>query len=244
MSRRHDGRSRRRGIEAPHLGISDIHLTRVVAVFASTGAGIVHTLVTDDHWKEWRLSGLFFAAVAVTQFGWAMAAAVRDGRALMGIGVAANAGVLLLWGVSRVTGLPLGPHAGVPEQVSAADLLTVALELVVCAMAGWSLRRPAAWSRSLPRSAVAVCAAWLLVAAFTVPAIGDAADGHSHGTDPGHTGDEHDGHPHTPGDGVHPTDGAGGGTHGHHPTAPSGSPSPRKTPAHGGPGHSHANHPH
>lgn len=240
MQRPHSHRSRRYAAPAPRRGVSDVHLTRVTAVFASTGAGIVHTLVTDDHWKEWWPSGLFFAAVTVAQFGWAMTAAVRNGRGLMALGVLVNAGILLLWGVSRVTGLPFGPHAGVPEQASTADLLTVGLELIVCVAAGWSLRRPLAWSRSLRHSAVAACAAGFVAAVFTVPAIADAAGGHSHGSEEHHS----DGHPHTPGEEAHTTsDTSGGGTHQHHTPPPATVPSPRPT-GHGKPGHSHSGHPH
>jgi uncharacterized protein (DUF305 family) len=70
------------------------------------------------------------------------------GPSLFFCGIAANLGVVALWLVTRIAGIPFfGPHAGEVEAVGAADLAatTVELALIVALVALWRpARRPAA----------------------------------------------------------------------------------------------------
>lgn len=143
--------------------------TSLVAL--SVAAGTVHLTVASDHFGEFFLFGLFFVVVGAVQIGWGATVAMVgpvDRLLLLSIG---NALVVGLWAVSRTTGVPLGPSAGVPEPVGYADVVTSVFEvvLVVLAVASLSQRRttaltrgPALWSIPVlitPLTALAVLSA-------------------------------------------------------------------------------------
>lgn len=175
--------------------LTDTRLVLLLAALASTAAGIVHAAAIPAHWTEWPLAGWFFALVAVFQVGWAVLLFAFGNRVLVVSGIAANAGLVLLWAVSRWQGLPFGPHGGMPEAVGFADALTSVLEAWIALSLLWSL---------LPRVTHGVLAiggyrlAAALAGAFLgltlIPGIGSAL---SHGGE-GHTHEEseEDGHHH------------------------------------------------
>ncbi len=66
----------------------------------------------------------------------------RPTRALLGGGALINAGALLVWGVSRSVGLPVGPGEGGPEPVGLADSGVVAAELAMVLGFALTLRCP------------------------------------------------------------------------------------------------------
>ncbi|WP_051399534.1 hypothetical protein [Haloechinothrix halophila] len=118
---------------------TDTRLAVLLAAFASIGAGAIHVAVVPNHWQEWPLSGVFFAGLAAFQLGWA-AVIIRWPRpTILGIGLVANLGAMILWAVSRVWGVPFGPHAGVPEAVGAPGVLTMVLEASILLGVTWSL---------------------------------------------------------------------------------------------------------
>ena len=82
-------------------------------------------------WPSGCWPALFFAVLGAAQIGWGLAALARDRapfpRAVIGV----NVGVLALWVVSRTVGLPVGPEAGTAEAVGRADVLCMALQLLV-----------------------------------------------------------------------------------------------------------------
>jgi hypothetical protein len=49
----------------------------------------------------------------------------------------ANLGSIALWGLSRTTGAPFGPHAGEPEAVQAAGIFALMLQCYVVMGAAW-----------------------------------------------------------------------------------------------------------
>jgi hypothetical protein len=106
---------------------------------ASAGAGLVHLAVCPEHFREASLFGAFFAVAAVAQFVWADRVLRRDAsdRLLMW-GAIGNAAVLVLWVVSRTTGLPIGPDAGVAEAVGPLDTLAGVLEAAVVLNGLWA----------------------------------------------------------------------------------------------------------
>lgn len=188
----------------------------VVAAFASLGAAAIHAAAAPDHYGEWWAAGVFFYAVAAFQALWALVALRSPGRAVMMLGVFGNVGVLVTWALSRTVGMPVGPTAGVPEEIGQAGLTAVALEAVVCLAALWRIGRQSAPGLATGLRTVLVAGA---VAAFvvgvSVPAV-QAALTHSHGAEgesASHGHDEDDGHddpPGEPGDVQAPNDGDDG----------------------------------
>jgi hypothetical protein len=120
---------------------TDSALAARLAAIASVGAAVIHLAVMPSHWQYWLPAGLFFAVIAVFQVAWALAAWARPGAPLLGIGVAVNGACVVLWAWSRTTGLPFGPHAGVPEPVAAADICALLLQCYAVMGAGWAWLR-------------------------------------------------------------------------------------------------------
>ncbi|WP_248831495.1 hypothetical protein [Frankia sp. Mgl5] len=181
--------------------MADIGARRIVAAFASLGAAATHAAVAPSHFTSWPLSGVFFFATAVFQAGWALAVMRSAGRRTVATGLLVNAGVILVWVLSRTAGFPAGPHAGVPEQVDRVDLTAVAFQIVVCVLALWSLRaRPARGFRSSFSAAAVIGAVGAGVTGFTLPAV-ELAGSHGHGDSHGHEmTDESVPHSHSSGD--------------------------------------------
>jgi hypothetical protein len=95
-------------------------------------AAIIHLLVMPEHFEEWWGYGTFFLVVALAQGLYALFLLRRPGRPLLLAGVAGNLAIVILWLVTRTSGIPLlGPHAGEIEEVGALDLLCTLAELGV-----------------------------------------------------------------------------------------------------------------
>jgi hypothetical protein len=121
----------------------------------SLGAGVIHFAVSGDHYELSWAHGTFFAVVAWLQLSWAVAVVLRPTRWLLTAGALLNAGILGVWAMSRVWGVPVGPDPWTPENVTWADGLSSALELGIVVLALVVLVRPAVAQHKL-RPAVAV----------------------------------------------------------------------------------------
>ncbi|WP_205324196.1 hypothetical protein [Glycomyces sp. YM15] len=170
-------------------------LARHTAAVASLAAAVVHAFATPAHWGEWPLAGAFFAAAAGFQLIWGLLAFPFGHAFLRAAGLVANVGLLGLWAVSRVWGVPFGPHAGVPESFGAADLIVAAMEVAIVVGLLWSLlprERHGIVSAGGYRAAVVL--AFIAFGAMAVPGSAAALE-HSHAHD-AETTDHDDGHDH------------------------------------------------
>jgi hypothetical protein len=124
------------------------YLRWLLAAF-SVGAGVVHLAVSGEHYDVSWLHGTFFAIVGWLQIAWAVGIVLRPARRLLVAGVVLNAGVISVWVMSRIWGVPVGPDAWTPEAVGLADALSTGLEagIVLCALA--VLTEPSLATRSL-----------------------------------------------------------------------------------------------
>ena len=137
-----------------------------VAVAASATAGVIHFAAISEHWATYRAAGIFFLALGAFQVVWAALVAGRPGRGLYAAGAAASLVTIAVWAVSRTSGLPFGPFAGIPERVGRADVISTILEeLLVLAIV--VLAFAPAGSRGLTRSAYRGAVA--LIGAAAVP---------------------------------------------------------------------------
>jgi hypothetical protein len=121
----------------------------------SLGAGVIHFAVSGEHYDLSWTHGTFFAVVAWLQLSWAVAVVVRPTRWLLAAGALLNAGILGVWAVSRVWGVPIGPDAWTPESIGWADALSSVCELGIVALALAVLVRPEVAQHKL-RPAIAV----------------------------------------------------------------------------------------
>jgi hypothetical protein len=134
---------------------------RFTVAVASAGAATIHFAVIDQHFAEYWLFGVFFAAVALAQLGWVVAVVSNPARTVYVVGALGNALIAVTWVISRTAGLPFGPEAGEPEPVSVADAVSTAFELAVVVgtlllLRGLDLRR--SWEMRFVRPAVAIAA--------------------------------------------------------------------------------------
>jgi hypothetical protein len=95
-------------------------------------AAIIHLWVMPEHFEEWWGYGTFFLVVALAQGLYALFLLRWSGRPLLLLGVAGNLVIVILWLVTRTSGIPLlGPHAGEVEEVGALDLFCTLAEIGV-----------------------------------------------------------------------------------------------------------------
>ncbi|ADT99845.1 hypothetical protein [Mycolicibacterium gilvum] len=169
------------------LSNTDSGLAARLAAFASLGAGVVHAAVVPAHWSEWMPAGVFFAAMALAQAGWALLILLRTTAPVLFFGIALNISAIVLWALSRSAGAPFGPHAGTVEHIQGADLCALLLEIYAVMGAGWVWRRGRR-GESIPAFAnalVSLGAAGVVILASTVGVTSGLRHGH-HDAGAGH----------------------------------------------------------
>lgn len=127
---------------------------RVYATGLSAGAGMIHWIVTPEHFAHWWGYGVFFLAAGAAQVAYAVWLALNQPsrRGLM-IGLLGNGMIIALYLVTRSMGIPLfGPSAGEVEPVGSVDVISKAAELALmaCLVLMLRARRDAAHEYSLP----------------------------------------------------------------------------------------------
>lgn len=93
-------------------------------------AALIHLRVMPEHFEEWWGYGTFFLVCAVAQGLYVPILLRWPGRPILLLGVAGNLSIVILWLVTRTTGIPLfGPHAGEVEEAGALDLACTLAEV-------------------------------------------------------------------------------------------------------------------
>jgi len=154
---------------------------RVAAIAALFGAEMIHVAVMNAHFTEWVGAGVFFLVISVIEGLLAAGLLVVPSRRLCLVAAAMSLATVAVWAVSRTTGLPFGPAAGVPERIGRADSVSTLFEI---GTAVWLLMisrtetaRPARASRVRATAAVAVVA---VIALMTAAAVRTAAEPSGH----------------------------------------------------------------
>jgi hypothetical protein len=117
------------------------------ACVLSLVAGLVHGIVSPDHFAEWWGYGVFFIVAAFAQATYGaiplfhrmvedksvLAAWSRPKlRAFLWVGILGNCATLLLWLVTRTVGIPFfGPEAGKVEAIGFWDSLSKLVEIAL-----------------------------------------------------------------------------------------------------------------
>jgi len=100
-------------------------------------AALIHLWVTPEHFEEWWGYGTFFLIVTGGQAAYALTLLRWSGRPLLLVGVGGNLAIVILWLVTRTSGIPLfGPHAGDIEEVGGLDLVCTLAEIGIAALLG------------------------------------------------------------------------------------------------------------
>jgi hypothetical protein len=122
------------------LGASTLAL---VAGLSGLAAGI-HLTVAPEHFDEWWGYGVFFVLVAIGECALVGALAARPRSWVVQAGIWASLATMLMYFLSRTSGIPLGPAAGVVEPVELPGLAATAAEgalvVVLCRLVGGRAR--------------------------------------------------------------------------------------------------------
>ena len=162
---------------------------------ASIAAGVLHLTAASAH-EHHALIYAFFVGTGFLQIAWGTTVAVlRRPTPLLFLGALGSAGLIAVWAVSRVSGLPFVDGANHAEPIGVKDTVTVALELLVIAGA-WVLvthGTSRALSLRLPESSLAPLAAAsiLLIAPAAIVPAHEHSDAHMHGGGRGHGDGDH-----------------------------------------------------
>lgn len=99
----------------------------------SLGAAAIHFAVMPEHFAEWWAFGLFFGAIGWFEALWAVGYVAMATRRMAALGLGVNAATVLLWAVTRTTGLPIGPEPWVAEAIGVPDVVATILEALLVA---------------------------------------------------------------------------------------------------------------
>ena len=105
-----------------------------LAAWVSIAAGAIHAIAAIDHFSHYWLYGAVFLVLTYGQVLWGMALLRgRVQRRGLAAALIANVAIVVLWGLTRTIGVPLGPEAGSTEPVGAMDIAVTVDELVLVA---------------------------------------------------------------------------------------------------------------
>jgi hypothetical protein len=145
QGRKRDGNERTAIASSARRGAT---LLPLVAL-AGAAAASIHFVVMPEHFEEATLYGLFFAITASTQLIYSAWLLLRPSRALLAIGAVGNITIVVLWLVTRLVAVPLGPGAGTTEEFGGLDILATVFELTMAVGAITLIRRPLPMRRAL-----------------------------------------------------------------------------------------------
>jgi hypothetical protein len=115
---------------------------RIVAsclAILSVATAVIHFAVAGEHFAEFWLFGVFMLVVAWLQLTWAIVALVRASRWLLVSGIILNAGVVVVYIITRTVGDVVGPTPHAVEPFGFGDGLCTVLEAVIVAGCAWLL---------------------------------------------------------------------------------------------------------
>src|SRR5919198_1278063 len=117
----------------------------VAAALFSAGAAAIHFAVAKMHFEEYTLFGVFFVGSGVAQLVWPIWVLFRRWPPLFVLAAIGNAGIVALWAVDRIWGLPLGPTPWRPDRIGFGDTTSAVFEVFLvaaCVTVFTGARRP------------------------------------------------------------------------------------------------------
>ena len=112
----------------------------VIACGLALGAGMIHVAAAVDHLNHYWLHGVFFAVLAAGQLALSVGLYRSTRTYPLAIAIVTSIAVVMLWVLSRTSGLPVGPEPWRPEPVGPLDVVASADELVLALLAALQLR--------------------------------------------------------------------------------------------------------
>ena len=110
----------------------------------SVATAVIHFAVSGEHFQEYWLFGVFMLVVAWLQLAWAIGIVLRPSRWLLWGGAVVNAGIIVIYIITRTVGDVIGPTPHDVEPFGFGDGLCTVLEACVVAGCCWLLLSKAA----------------------------------------------------------------------------------------------------
>lgn len=103
----------------------------LVAVSLSLTAGFVHLWGTSEHLAVWWGYGAFFVGIGLAQTFYGFLLLWNPHPLFHVAAIWGNVGIIVVYVLTRTSGIPLGPHATVIEDAGLFDMTTTVMELVL-----------------------------------------------------------------------------------------------------------------
>jgi hypothetical protein len=105
-------------------------VARCLAIL-SAAAAVIHFAVADAHYQEYWAFGVFMVGAAIAQIAWSAVAMLRSSRWLWAVGAVINAGIVVVYVVTRTYGDVVGPTPHEVEPIGFGDAFCTGLEAVI-----------------------------------------------------------------------------------------------------------------
>ena len=138
-------------------------ILRIALSLLSVAAALVHFAVIEQHFTEYWLYGVFFAAVGLFEMVWAVLVVARPSRSLYWASIVVNTLTVAAYVVTRT----VGPSASQTEKIGFGDTTATAFEVILVVGALLLLFR--SWGRARVRTAASE--AWIGAVAVAVTAL-------------------------------------------------------------------------
>ncbi len=99
----------------------------------SVAAAVIHFAVAGEHFQEYWLFGVFMLVVAWLQLTWAVAMVARPAKWQLWAGAIVNAGIVVIYILTRTVGDMVGPTPHDVEPFGFGDGLCTVLEAIIVA---------------------------------------------------------------------------------------------------------------
>lgn len=109
---------------------TDASQAGVAAAALSLAVAMIHLWAAVGYFEVWWGYGTFFLGVAAAQGLFSVALLRWPGPALSLAGILGNLSVILIYILSRTSGVPFGPHAGRAEDAGILDMSATGIELM------------------------------------------------------------------------------------------------------------------
>jgi hypothetical protein len=117
----------------PEQSVSGQKVVGYCLAIISVAAAVIHFAVAGEHFQEYWLFGVFMLVVAWLQLSWAVAIVARPAKWLLWAGAIINAGIVVIYILTRTVGDMVGPTPHDVEPFGFGDGLCTVMEAIIVA---------------------------------------------------------------------------------------------------------------
>lgn len=110
---------------------TDVSQAGVAAAVLSLAVAMIHLWTALGYFEVWWGYGTFFLGAAAAQGLFSVALLRWPGRVFSLAGIFGNLSIIMIYVLSRTSGVPFGPHAGRAEEAGVLDMSATGIELMI-----------------------------------------------------------------------------------------------------------------